>query len=277
MPTLNWLADIEAEYIDASRVAVVVAHPDDETIGCGALLARLPNVNIVMVTDGAPRDLVNARRAGFATAWDYSRARALELRSALDIAGVAEQRVFAMGAEDGGVWRALVPITQRLAAFFAEHGVHTVLTHAFEGGHSDHDGVAYCVRLAASLLFSRAPTVVEMPFYHQGADGLTFQTFYDGEEEIVARLTGAQIAAKRAMFDAFASQRHILDRLDPSVERFRVAKPCDFRSPPNRGVLRYNDRQTDLSLPNWMRGPEMRVSPDGIAITPRSPQKRRAA
>ncbi|HEV3045037.1 MAG TPA: PIG-L family deacetylase [Roseiarcus sp.] len=274
MPPLNWLADVEAEFVDATRVAVVVAHPDDETIGCGALLARLRNVNIVVVTDGAPKDVANARRAGFAVAADYGRARALELRSALDIAGVPEQQVFAMGVGDGGVWRALVSITQRLAAFFAEHGVEMVLTHAFEGGHSDHDGVAYCVRLAASLLFRRAPTVVEMPYYHHGARGLTFQTFCDGEEEIVARLTKAQVARKRAMFDAFPSQKHILDRLDPSVERFRVAKPCDFRSPPNRGVLRYADRLTDLGLPNWMRGPERSVLPERIAVTP---QKSRAA
>jgi N-acetylglucosamine malate deacetylase 2 len=276
MPPLNWLANVEAELVDASRVAVVVAHPDDETIGCGALLTRLRNVNIVVVTDGAPKEAANARRAGFAAAGDYARGRALELRSALDIAGVPEQRVFAMGVEDGGVWRAQVSITQRLAAFLAEHGVDTVLTHAFEGGHSDHDGVAYCVRLAASLLFRRAPMVFEMPYYHQGADGLTFQTYCDGEEEIVARLTRAQVARKRAMFDAFPSQKHILERLDPSIERFRIAKPCGFRSPPNRGVLRYADRLTDLGLPNWMRGPETSVSPEPIAVLPR-PQRRRAA
>jgi N-acetylglucosamine malate deacetylase 2 len=45
-------------------VAVVVAHPDDETIGCGAILRRLPLVRLVHVTDGAPRDMIDAVRLG---------------------------------------------------------------------------------------------------------------------------------------------------------------------------------------------------------------------
>src|SRR5579864_789254 len=38
------------------RMAVLAAHPDDETIGASALLARFPTAFIVYLTDGAPRD-----------------------------------------------------------------------------------------------------------------------------------------------------------------------------------------------------------------------------
>ena len=243
MNALSWLTDDGLSPTGGSRVAVVVAHPDDETIGCGGSLSRLHGVNIVVVTDGAPRDLIKARRAGFQSAPDYARARMQELRSALDLAGIREEQVFAMGVEDGGVWPVQLAITQRLAAFFGERKIDVVLTHAFEGGHSDHDGVAYSVHLAAGLLLSRGPVIIEMPFYHQGRSGPTFQTFCDGEDGVVTRLSPAQVVQKRAMFDCFRTQKHILDCFDPTIERYRLAKAYDFRSPPNLGALRYSGRQ----------------------------------
>ena len=36
------------------RVMIIVAHPDDETIGMGAQLCRLHNSLLLQVTDGAP-------------------------------------------------------------------------------------------------------------------------------------------------------------------------------------------------------------------------------
>ncbi|MBV9250682.1 MAG: hypothetical protein JO227_15715, partial [Acetobacteraceae bacterium] len=38
------------------RSAVVVAHPDDETVGAGASLRLFRDLTLVHVTDGAPRD-----------------------------------------------------------------------------------------------------------------------------------------------------------------------------------------------------------------------------
>src|SRR5690242_7329714 len=46
------------------RVLVVVAHPDDEAIGAGALLCGIPEATIVHVTDGAPADPGYAQRKG---------------------------------------------------------------------------------------------------------------------------------------------------------------------------------------------------------------------
>ena len=50
------LADPRRPDIEAARLAIVVAHPDDEIIGCGAALSRMPNVQIVIVTDDEDRE-----------------------------------------------------------------------------------------------------------------------------------------------------------------------------------------------------------------------------
>jgi LmbE family N-acetylglucosaminyl deacetylase len=65
------------------RTVLVVAHPDDETLGCGALLARFADLTIIHVTDGAPRRGDDAARAGFSSPDAYAEARRRELREAL--------------------------------------------------------------------------------------------------------------------------------------------------------------------------------------------------
>src|ERR1051325_5216230 len=52
---------VSGERLAGSRLAIVAAHPDDETIGAGAYLARLSQAIFIHVTDGAPRDMRDAR------------------------------------------------------------------------------------------------------------------------------------------------------------------------------------------------------------------------
>src|SRR5919106_759771 len=94
---LTSLAGPDRAAIAGRDTAVVVAHPDDETIGCGALLRRLSGVRVVLVTDGAPRNLFDARTYGFQSAEDYAAKRSAELASALDIAGVSPDRLVKLG------------------------------------------------------------------------------------------------------------------------------------------------------------------------------------
>src|SRR5579884_3139348 len=99
----------------------------------------------------------SAQRRRCAPAWIFvpfciPRCADGELRSALAIAGVDGSQLIRLGVPDQEVCRSLVATTQGLAHLFKVHNIEIVLTHAFEGGHPDHDGVAFCVHAASRLL-----------------------------------------------------------------------------------------------------------------------------
>uniref|UniRef100_UPI001576D36A PIG-L deacetylase family protein n=1 Tax=Sphingomonas bacterium TaxID=1895847 RepID=UPI001576D36A len=130
-------------------VALVVAHPDDETLWAGAALRRLRASTLVLVTDGAPDDMGDARRLGFATRGEYAAARALELGAAV-AALEASPRLIRYETPDQAAVRHVATIADQLERDCA--GVAAILTHPYEGGHPDHDATALAVRLAADRL-----------------------------------------------------------------------------------------------------------------------------
>ena len=87
--TLEFLENLRSPtraMIDARQIAVVTAHPDDETIGCGAQLSRLSGVTVVTVTDGTPPISSMPVPAGIAV----SAHRGARARSGLSTAGALD-------------------------------------------------------------------------------------------------------------------------------------------------------------------------------------------
>src|SRR5690606_11550897 len=128
----------------------------------------------VLVTDGAPANLEDARGAGFATAAEYAHARRRELDNALDIAGVPRGALVTLDIPDQQVARRLVEVTPRLMQVVEARKLGVLFTHAYEGGHPDHDATAFAVHAAAQLLEAkgRALLIVEMPYYRAHGGGI---------------------------------------------------------------------------------------------------------
>ncbi len=201
------------------RTVVLVAHPDDEAVGCGALLLRMRAPLVVFATDGAPFDPYFWRRYGSRPA--YGAVRKRELAAALR--GIPSTFL----AEGGGcrftdqeLFRNLPAAHGALLALLRRARPAALLTHAYEGGHPDHDACAFLCAAAARAL--RLP-VWEMPLYHRSVDGVgVHQEFMaPNGAEIALQPTPQELERKRAMCNAYASQGEIVAHFDLQIERFR--------------------------------------------------------
>ncbi len=228
--------------IAADGLAVAIAHPDDETIGAGALLMRSRGAHLIVATDGAPRSTEVAREHGFATFQDYAAARQRELQTAMAIAGVPAERQIMLGFADQGGTFALAQLSAMLAGTFIARDIAMVVTHAYEGGHPDHDAVAFAVQAAKRLLKMRGRdlTVIEMPLYRlDDEDAFSTSFAVATEDTIDYAVAGSELDRKKAMIAAHASQQQMLSLFNPAREQFRPALVHDFTALPNGGRLLY--------------------------------------
>lgn len=231
------------EHLEAllKRTLVIVSHPDDETVGAGVLMQRAAKSAVVFCTDGAPRDRFFWEKYG--SREGYSDARRHEAQQALSLAGVNDLFFLAdprdrSGFVDQDLFLWIPQAIERIDRIIAKFQPDALLTHAYEGGHPDHDT---CCFIATVLAQRRDIPVWEFPLYHRTTDGVvTRQEFMTPlGTEVLMDATVAEVERKKKMMAAYASQASVMEEFMASVERFRPLAAYDFSRPPHNGVLNY--------------------------------------
>jgi N-acetylglucosamine malate deacetylase 2 len=261
------LARLAARQRIGDGVVVVAAHPDDETIGLGAQLRRLEDTLLVHVTDGAPRDGHDAAAYGFPTLADYAAARRRELAAALTEGGADHLRTLCLGIVDQEAMHHLASLARHLRELFLQERPQAVVTHAYEGGHPDHDATAFAVHAACRLL-AEPPAILEMALYHRREGRLVSGEFLPStahEPPATIELNEEEVERKQRMIDCFTTQRWLLSQLDSGVERLRIAPGYDFRTAPHPGELHYEMLGWGITGPDWRRQAAAALAELGLA------------
>jgi len=228
------------------RCSVIVAHPADEVVGAGCLIAKLVDVTILHITDGAPGDMQDAKAAGFEKRSDYAAARREECLAALAIAHVPEDRVVDFAITDHCAAHCLADLTKRITTFLQRSEADIVVTHPYEGGHPDHDATAFATHAALRLMKQnglKPPVLFEMALHPSEDFKAKLPEFLpSGERETTTLLLDERARnLKQRMLACFETQQESLEVSPVGSEKFRRASAYDFSAPPQDGKLHYEN------------------------------------
>ena len=227
------MADI-AQLLD--RTLVLVAHPDDEAVGCGVLLQRMQRPAVIFLTDGAPQDEYFWGK--FGSRQTYAQVRQNEARVALAAVGVEHLEILDF-VTDQQLYTRLRDAYEYLCEAMERLQPTALLALAYEGGHPDHDS---CSFLAAQLGRRFSLPVWEMPLYFRRRDGrIIAQTEFlkPGAEDITVTPTEAELTRKRSMLEAYVSQGEVLKQFTDALEHVRPQAQYDYGCKPHEGTLNY--------------------------------------
>lgn len=221
------------EQLTRGRTLVLVAHPDDEAISCGALLQRIKHPLVVFATNGSPHD--KYFWGGYGSRERYAEVRRQEAAGAMTAVGVSDFE-FAELAEDQQLFCDLPAAAESLHSIVSRFKPDAILTSAYEGGHPDHDSCAF---LAAEVGAMAGVPIFEAPLYNRFEGIGHKQTFIVGAPGERLVLAEPERMRKAQMASCYESQGDLLAFFDLDRELFRRQHAYDFGNPPHPGKLNY--------------------------------------
>jgi N-acetylglucosamine malate deacetylase 2 len=204
------------------KILVLVAHPDDETIGCSGLLQRAGSALVVFAVDGAPPNYGFEKRYG--SLQRYSDIRFLEASLALRaLPHCSFRRLTRHNGTHYVDQHLFEELPQALTSFYqfiCSFSPDIIVTHAYEGGHIDHDA---CHFLASHIGRAHSLRVMEFPSYWKAEDGRDiFQQFRNSRnDDVILKLSEYEIEVKRQMLASYRTQRQLTQVFHLHTERFR--------------------------------------------------------
>jgi LmbE family N-acetylglucosaminyl deacetylase len=241
--------------VPETRVVLLAAHPDDESIGAAATLLRLRDVFVVYLTDGAPSDK-KFWSADLKSRSEYIRTRRAEAEAALAIAGVPSERIFWLNARDQEAILEITPRAREFCGVLLRVRPEILITHPYEGGHPDHDAAALLARVAleeSRRHSQHVPHLLEMTSYHARGSDLGTGEFLNrnARDELVIMFSQEELRQKAKMMAAHRSQAEVLRNFPLGPERLRFAPEYDFSLPPHSGKLWYEMLGWPMTGERW--------------------------
>ncbi|WP_282063865.1 PIG-L deacetylase family protein [Roseobacter litoralis] len=152
------------------RILALAPHPDDETLGCGALLAAAfatTGAHVICMTDGArshpqSRDWPPARLADL---------RAAEMREAISHLGGTAEALTMLGEPDGQLnmqYERYEEIAQRIVEIARQKGIRRVFASSASDAHHDHKATASIARIVVRQL---SGTLFSYPVWSRWDEG----------------------------------------------------------------------------------------------------------
>ncbi|EJN09529.1 PIG-L deacetylase family protein [Herbaspirillum sp. YR522] len=160
-PALQALPELELCHLvpPRSRAVILAPHPDDETLGCGGLMARLAtmmrNITVIAVSDGEGSHPTSSPLAP-----QLPRLRAAERQDALRCLGAGQAEVLRAGIADGRVQRDREQFKAWLKARLLPTDI--VFAPWRLDGHPDHEAVG---NVAAELEHELGCKLIEVPIW----------------------------------------------------------------------------------------------------------------
>lgn len=247
------------------RPLLFVAHPDDESIACGGLLQRVPKSLVVFATDGAAPGYGFERR--YRSLKAFADIRFQEATRALSHVPNSsfERLTRSDGAHfvDQHLFEELPEAITALGIIARSFAPDSILSHAFEGGHIDHDACAF---IAHHVALSCGLKRFEFPLYWFDSKGkIVLQRFRDPDDAEASRLaepdllewklSEAEVLCKSKMLAEYESQRGVIkpfaivnERMRPvanAMRAFSIA-PCESYFFQNRRPRFYHTRRHRL-------------------------------
>ena len=169
------------------------------------------------------------------------------------LAGIEAHKLVALAFPDQEAAQDLCALVHDIEPFLA--GCDIVLTHAFEGGHPDHDATALAVHCACRLKTrDRLPAIVEMPLYRAEGEDWAMQRFApaSGPVQTILMLSEEEQDLKRRMLAAHATQSGVLSDFSLDREVFRPSPAYDLDELPNNGNLLYERHDWGMTGVGWL-------------------------